>query len=125
MNSCCNKTILLPDMTGEFHSMVCNMLDAFHLGCGIRQHPRSLQRSVGVPYSSENKLQVVEHVRLQSEIVTAISPFNIWTKRKHPYRSILIIVNEMQHKAVYLLFCKFTLHVSGVSHTHHQEYTKL
>jgi hypothetical protein len=25
----------------------------------------------------------------------------------------------MQHKAVYLLFCKFTLHVSGVNHTHH------
>jgi len=23
----------------------------------------------------------------------------------------------MQHKAVYLLFCKFTLHVSCVSHT--------
>ena len=31
----------------------------------------------------------------------------------------------MQHKAVYLLFCKFTEHVSGVNHTHHQEYTKL
>ena len=31
----------------------------------------------------------------------------------------------MQHKAVYLLFCKFTLHVSGVNHTRHQEYTKL
>ena len=31
----------------------------------------------------------------------------------------------MQHKAVYLLFCKFTLHVAGVNHTHHQEYTKL
>ena len=31
----------------------------------------------------------------------------------------------MQHKAVYLLFCKFTLHVSGVKHTHHKEYTKL
>jgi len=31
----------------------------------------------------------------------------------------------MQHKAVYLLFSKFTLHVSGVNHTHHQEYTKL
>jgi len=30
----------------------------------------------------------------------------------------------MQHKAVYLLFCKFTLHVLGVNHTHHQEYTK-
>jgi len=29
----------------------------------------------------------------------------------------------MQHKAVYLLFCKFTVHVSGVNHTHHQEYT--
>jgi len=29
----------------------------------------------------------------------------------------------MQHKAVYLLFCKFTLHVSGVNHTHHQEYS--
>jgi len=29
----------------------------------------------------------------------------------------------MQHKAVYLLFCKFTLHVSVVNHTHH-EYTK-
>jgi len=26
----------------------------------------------------------------------------------------------MQHKAVYLLFCKFTLHVSGVNHTHYQ-----
>ena len=24
----------------------------------------------------------------------------------------------MQHKVVYLLFCKFTLHVSGVNHTH-------
>ena len=31
----------------------------------------------------------------------------------------------MQHKAVYLLFCSFTLHVSGVNHTHHQECTKL
>jgi len=31
----------------------------------------------------------------------------------------------MQHKAVYLLFCKFTLHVSDVNHTHHLEYTKL
>jgi len=31
----------------------------------------------------------------------------------------------MQHKAVYLLICKFTLHVSGVNHTHHQKYTKL
>jgi len=31
----------------------------------------------------------------------------------------------MQHKAVYLLFCKFILHVSGVNHTHHQEYKKL
>ena len=31
----------------------------------------------------------------------------------------------MQHKAVYLLFCKFTLPVSGVNNTHHQEYTKL
>jgi len=30
----------------------------------------------------------------------------------------------MQHKAVYLLFCKFTLHVSGVNYTHHQKYTK-
>jgi len=28
-------------------------------------------------------------------------------------------------KKVYLLFCKFTLHVSGVNHTYHQEYTKL
>jgi len=31
----------------------------------------------------------------------------------------------MQHKAVYSLFCKFTLHVSGVSHTHHQELASL
>jgi len=31
----------------------------------------------------------------------------------------------MQHKAVYLLFCDFTLRVSGVNHTHHQKYTKL
>jgi len=30
----------------------------------------------------------------------------------------------MQHKAVYLLFCKFTLHVSGVNHSHHQEDTE-
>jgi len=28
----------------------------------------------------------------------------------------LPFTNEMQHKAVYLLFCKFTLHVSGVKH---------
>jgi len=27
----------------------------------------------------------------------------------------------MQHKAVHLLFCKFTLRVSGVKHTHHQD----
>ena len=31
----------------------------------------------------------------------------------------------MQHKAVYLLFCKFTLHVLGAKHTYNQEYTKL
>jgi len=31
----------------------------------------------------------------------------------------------MQHKAVYLLSWKFTLHVSGVQHTYHQEYTNL
>jgi len=30
----------------------------------------------------------------------------------------------MQHKAVYSLFCKFTLHFSGVIQTDHQEYTK-
>jgi len=30
----------------------------------------------------------------------------------------------MQNKAVYLLFCKFTLHVWGVNHTHHQEVHK-
>jgi hypothetical protein len=29
--------------------------------------------------------------------------------------------NEMQHNAVYLLLHKFTLHVSSVNHTHHQE----
>ena len=28
------------------------------------------------------------------------------------------------NKPVYLLFCKFTLHVSGVNHTHHQELQK-
>ena len=28
----------------------------------------------------------------------------------------------MQHKAVYLLYCKFTVHVSGVNNTHQQEY---
>jgi len=31
----------------------------------------------------------------------------------------------MQHKTVYLLFCKFTLHVSGINLTPHQEYKKL
>jgi len=31
----------------------------------------------------------------------------------------------MQHKAVCLLFCRFTVHASGVNHTQHQEYTKL
>jgi len=30
----------------------------------------------------------------------------------------------MQHKAVYLLFCKLSLHVSSVNYTHHQEYKK-
>ena len=33
--------------------------------------------------------------------------------------------NEMQNRAVYLLFRRFTLHVSGVNYTHYQEYTKL
>ena len=28
-------------------------------------------------------------------------------------------------KTVYLLFYKFTVHVSGLNHTHHQEYAKL
>jgi len=31
--------------------------------------------------------------------------------------------NEMQHKAVYLLFYEVILHVSGVNHTHHHKYT--
>ena len=31
----------------------------------------------------------------------------------------------MQNKTVYVLFRKFTVHVSGVNYTHHQEYTKL
>ena len=31
----------------------------------------------------------------------------------------------MQHKAVYLLFCKFTPHVLGANHAHYQEYTEL
>ena len=31
----------------------------------------------------------------------------------------------MQHKAVYLLFWKFTLHVLGVNHIHHLEYIEL
>ena len=30
----------------------------------------------------------------------------------------------MQRKSVYLLFRKFTMRVSGASHTHNQEYTK-
>ena len=30
----------------------------------------------------------------------------------------------MQQKPVYLLFCKFSLYVSGVNHIHHQEYTR-
>ena len=43
----------------------------------------------------------------------------------HASLSILIIVQRDATQAVYLLFCKFTLHVSGVNHTCHQEYTKL
>jgi len=31
----------------------------------------------------------------------------------------------MQHKAVYLLFCKFTPHVSGVNHTPPSNLAKL
>ena len=38
---------------------------------------------------------------------------------------LLVTAQQMQHKADYLLFCKFTLHVSGVNHTNHQDYTKL
>jgi len=45
------------------------------------------------------------------------------------FRASLIYINncpnEMQHKTVYLLFCKFTVHVSGVSHIRYQEYTNL
>jgi len=38
--------------------------------------------------------------------------------------SILMIVQRVAIQSS-LLFCKFTLHVSGVNHTHHQDYTKL
>jgi len=38
--------------------------------------------------------------------------------------SILIIVQRDATQSI-LLFCEFTLHVSGVNHTNHQEYTKL
>ena len=31
----------------------------------------------------------------------------------------------MQHKAVYLLFWEFTLHVTGANQTYHQDYKKL
>jgi hypothetical protein len=45
------------------------------------------------------------------------------------FRASLIFINNVQrdatHKAVYLLFCKFTLHISGTNHTHHQECKKL
>jgi len=45
------------------------------------------------------------------------------------FRASLIYMNnypnEVQHKTVYLLFCKLTLHVSGIDHNPHQEYTKL
>jgi len=38
--------------------------------------------------------------------------------------SILIRSNKIQHYAVFI-YRKFTLHVSGVHCTHHQEYIKL
>ena len=44
------------------------------------------------------------------------------------FRTSLIYINNCPTRCntiVYLLFCKFTLHVSGVNHTHYQEYTKL
>jgi len=40
------------------------------------------------------------------------------------YMTILIIVERYATQSS-LLFSKFTLHVSGVNYTHHQEYTKL
>ena len=46
------------------------------------------------------------------------------SERKYTF-AVLIIVQRDATQTVYLLFCKFALHVSGVSHTHHQEYTKL
>ena len=38
--------------------------------------------------------------------------------------SILIRSNKMQQMQVFI-YCKITLHVSGVYRTHHQEYIKL
>ena len=36
-----------------------------------------------------------------------------------------MVVFSRFHVTIYLLFCKFTLHVTDVYHTHHQEHTKL
>jgi len=44
-----------------------------------------------------------------------------WRKVATQYRRLYL----QFWRKVCLLFCKFTLHVSGVNHTHHQEYTKL
>ena len=50
-----------------------------------------------------------------------------WGETKHikTYGLVYKLSNKMQHKAVCLSFCKFTVHVSGDNHTHHQEYTQL
>ena len=57
-------------------------------------------------------------------VLNYFNPFHILILKKFLH-SILIIVQRDATKTVYLLFCKFSLHVSGVNHTHHQEYTKL
>jgi len=37
---------------------------------------------------------------------------------------VLITVQQDATQSSLFIFCKFTLHVSGVNHTHHQQYTK-
>ena len=84
---------------------------------------------VGVSGSGHNRsavgcVELRKWPSLSSLIVTAFA-ISFPKSRFSSNRFILIAVQQDATRTVYFLFCSFTLDVSGVNHTHHQEYTKL
>jgi len=69
-------------------------------------------------------VSVTQHVMCM-HLITFSSVVCQFLQNLSTHTYVLIIVQQDATKTVYFLFSKFTLHISGVNHAHHQEYIKL